>query len=336
MDTGTNPQGRGLTGSPEGGGSLLLGIIGGLVGALIGAVPYLLVRQLTGFFVGGLGFVTGWASACGYRLLRGRRSFRAAMVVVAVCSLAALVLADFAANMLSLCNSPDWQASAKQLGIPVSRLAFESLLAPANRGAILPNLLMCLLVGLIGVFWAGRYVRKYTDPEWFEEITAEERQEATAGVLIQDDFDLSGMELPLEFTVRAPKRTVVTGIVLFAMITILMALCVAAGILAEIGAGVALLVILYLVLAGLTAVLILQGKNRRLEVEGELLRAYDLLGRQRQFLARDIVSMGVSNVNGYAKLYAWDGQVLFKFNRIMNNEPLLMKYLSEHNIPLRG
>lgn len=153
-------------------GSLLLGSLGALLGALIGAIPWVLVSTFTGFFVGWLGFLVGYAACLGYRALGGLRSTRAAMTVILLVSVLALLGADLASNMLVLCTDPGWQRSAARYGIPVARLAFDSLMMPENWHLILPNLLVGMLIGLLGVFSARLHVLKYTDPEKAAQLEA--------------------------------------------------------------------------------------------------------------------------------------------------------------------
>ena len=121
-------------------GSEILVIVGALVGAVVGAIPWFLASTFTHFFIGYLGFLIGWASAFGYGKLNGRRSFPFAIITVVVCSIIALVLADFASNMYVLCTDAEWQHDAWLMGMSVAELAYLSITAPENLRIILPNL----------------------------------------------------------------------------------------------------------------------------------------------------------------------------------------------------
>lgn len=317
-------------------GSVILGVIGAFLGAVVGAVPWFLASTFTNFFIGYLGFLIGWAAAFGYSKLHGRKSFPLAMVTVVVCSIAALVLADFASNMYALCTDADWQDAAGRYGIPVARLAYWAVTDPENLGVILPNLGVGLLIGLLGVASCGRYVRQYTDPGMAQKV-----QPQTAGfAAAQGRWGVpasTGLELPRQFAVRAPKWTLVLGIVLTVLSAFLLAVIVLVGIMEELGEGGMLLAILWIWLLAMSIVVILQGRNWRLEVDGDRLCAYTAFNRPTEFHASDIANVAApSALSGQAKLYGRDGKVLFKFTQAMQNQALLMQYLAEHNVPLRG
>ena len=213
------------------------------------------------------------------------------------------------------------------MGMSVAELAYLSITAPENLRIILPNLVMGMVIGLLGVASAARYVRHYTQSgKVASPATGPNAAPIMAGAVNGWTQPAStGLELPRQFTVRAPKRNMVTGISVFM------------GIMADMGAGALLFVLIYVWLLILAVILILQGKNWRLEVDGDRLCAYTTFGRATEFHVSDIVSVSMPSVlNGQAKLYGQDGRVLFKFTAIMQNQPLLMQYLAEHNIPLRG
>lgn len=318
-------------------GSIVLGIVGALVGAVIGAVPWFLASTFTQFFIGWLGFVIGWAAAFGYSKLNGRKSFAFAMTTVVVCSVIALVLADFASNMYGFCTDSDWQAFARQARVPVAEIAMDLLLSPSNLHLILPNLLIGLLIGLLGVASCGRYVRQYTDPEMVQQQTQAGMGGFAAAGRGWSTPASTGLTLPQQFTVRAPKRNMVMGIVLLVLFGLLTALSVGIGIMADMGAEVMIFALIYVWLLIMAVILILQGKNWRLEVDGDRLCAYTTMGKATQFHASDIAGVSMPSVlNGQAKLYGQDGKVLFKCTQVMQNAPLLMQYLAEHNVPLRG
>lgn len=317
-------------------GSVILGVFGAALGAVVGAVPWFLASAFTNFFIGYLGFLIGWAAAFGYSKLHGRKSFPVAMATVVVCSVAALVLADFASNMYALCTDADWQRAASRYGVPVMQLAYWVITDPENLGVILPNLGVGLLIGLLGVASCGRYVRQYTDPEWAQRGQPEMAGFAAAQGRWGVPFS-TGLELPRQFAVRAPKWTLVTGITMAVLFGVLLVLSVVVGIMEEMGEATVFLVAVWLWTLAISAALILQGKNWRLEVDGNRLCAYTVFNRATEFCASDIANVAVPSVlSGQARLYGRDGKVLFKFTQAMQNQALLMQYLAEHDIPLRG
>ena len=322
-------------------GSAVLGIVGALVGAVVGAVPWFLASTFTHFFIGYLGFLVGWAAAFGYGKLHGRRTYRFAMVTVVICSILALVLADFASNMFVLCMDADWQDTARYYGVPVYVLAFILVTAPENLHLILPNLIIGLLIGILGVVSCRVYVRSYTqsgevgrspvptmDPN-LEIAKANARENATRWAKPAS----TGLELPREFAVRAPRFQLVCGIcfLVFAILLLFFTL-----LLATTGEdAVCVLLVLSLILLAESLVMTFQGINKRLEVDGGELCAYSLLGKATPFRADDVAGVTMPSVmTGACKLYGKNGRVLFKYNSKYRNLPLLMQYLSEHNIPL--
>ena len=318
--------------APEDEGSVPMGILGALLGALAGAFPWFLVSTFTHFYVGWLGFLAGWAAAFGYQKLRGRRSFGLAMAAVVVCSLLALVAAEYGSYMYMLCTDPEWQADAAWLGVPVARLAFESLLLPENFKVILPNLAIGLLIGGLGILSAGKYVRQYTDPEMAAEIDRRIR-DARAARSPLAGFQSTGLELPRQFTVGMGKgrKTAVTvlAVVVFVLVA---AMLVLGGALAMDGDTQSLTVTLVLAVV-LCAVMVFSvlSVKKHIDVDGDY-----LLVKGQSLGAWDIANVSMSTFNGAIKLYGRDGRVLAQFNNNMKNAPLMIQWLKEHNIPLRG
>lgn len=324
-------------------GSAVLGIVGALLGAVIGAVPWFLASAFTSFFIGYLGFLIGWAAAFGYGKLHGRRSYPFAMVTVVVCSVAALVLADFASNMFVLCTDADWKRTASYYGISVAKLAFDSITDSENLHIILPNLMIGLLIGLLGVASCRQYVRNYAESGEVGRRPAPgpNMDMAMAMAAARENANRwaapasTGLGLPRQFAVRAPKASMAVGVIaaVFAVLLLFFALLMAAS-----GVeAVPMILVLGLVLLVEAVFLILQGKNRRLEVDGDQLCAYTTFGKATPFHVSDIGSVSMpSLMTGASKLYSKSGEVLFKYNNKARNLPLLMQYLAEHNISLRA
>lgn len=63
---------------------------------------------------------------------------------------------------------------------------------------------------------------------------------------------------------------------------------------------------------------------------------YSKLHGRKSFPLAMVTVAVPSALSGHAKLYGKDGKVLFKFTQAMQNQALLMQYLAEHNVPLRG
>ena len=313
-------------------GSVPLGILGALLGALVGAIPWFLVSAFTSFYVGWLGFLVGWAAAFGYQKLKGRRSFGLAIAMVVICSLLALVVAEYGKWMYVLCTDPEWQADAAYWGVPVARLAFESLMMPENLKVILPGLAMGLVIGGLGILSAGKYVRQYTDPGMAAEIDRR-LQEARAARSPLTGFQSTGLELPRQFTVSfgsgRKALLIFLAVVEFLLIAFLLMI---GGILGPWEDTETLGLMLFLCLAvGAVLVFAFIQMRKHIDVDGDR-----LLVKNREIRAGDIANVSMSQLNGAIKLYGRDGKVLAQFNNNMKNAPLMLQWLREHNIPLRG
>ena len=318
---------------PEDKGSVLMGILGAILGALVGAVPWFLVSAFTSFYVGWLGFLAGWAAVFGYRKLKGRKSFRLAIAVVVICSLLALIVAEYGAWMLRLCTDPGWQADAARYGIPVARLAFESLLLPENFKVILPGLVIGLLIGGLGIFSAGKYVRQYTDPEMAAEIN-QRLQAARSSLNPAYNFQSTGLELPRQFTVSFGKGRktlmIVLAVVEFLLIALMLLIVGLLGPWDDTEETVGIVLFLCLIVGAVMVFAFIQ-MRRHIDVDGDYLTV-----KGQPVGAWDIANVSMSTFNGAIKLYGHDGRKLAQFNNNMKNAPLMMQWLKEHNIPLRG
>ena len=318
---------------PEDNGSVPLGILGAFLGALVGVIPWFLVSAFTSFYVGWLGFLVGWAAAFGYQKLKGRKSFRLAITVVVICSLLALIAAEYGSWMFRLCTDPAWQADAARLRVPVALLAFESLLMPENLGVILPGLVMGLVVGALGIFSAGKYVRQYTDPEMVRRIEAEMAQRgqmARNPLNPLSNFQSTGLELPRQFTVSfgsgRKALLIVLAVVEFLLISFLLMIGGYLGDTETLG----IMLVLCLIVGAVMVFAVIQ-MRKRIDVDGDY-----LLVKGQTFGAWDIANVSVSTFNGAIKLYGHNGRVLAQFGSAMKNAPLMMQWLRERNIPLRG
>lgn len=310
---------------PAARGSRARGFLGALGGALIGVIPWYLASTFTHMFVGWLGFLVGFAACWGYRKLQGRRSYGFAMPMVLLTSCLALVAADFASNLTELCMNPEWQAAAQRDHVSLVAIAAEFMLLPKNLPRYLPNLALGLFIGLLGAFSAGGSLRKYTDPD----------RAPRAAALVQQDLAPTALELPHSFVLRMNKSTGTAGKVLLALAAGMAVLFVAIGTASgePVVTLVAIPVCLIFGLEGLVFLLL----NRRycLEVTGEQLRFVARSGKERLFSAGEIQEVSTPSQLTLI-LRDREGQILAKLNRNMENLPLLMQYLAEHHVPLRG
>lgn len=181
-------------------GNRVTGVIGAMLGAMIGAIPWFIASTFTSNFIGWLGFLTGIAACYGYQLFRGRRSTRFAMTVIVISSILVLFAAEIASWMYVLCSDPDWQKDAALIGIPVARLAWESIRMPDNWHIMAPNMLIGMTIGLLGVVSARRRVLAYTDPD-----RAVRTAYTTAASQTAQANEAAGFAVPQSFTVEERK-----------------------------------------------------------------------------------------------------------------------------------
>lgn len=183
-------------------GNALLGILGALLGStyrrgtmVSGEYLCKYFCRLAWLFCGGCCLL--WLSLC-----KGRRSTRFAKVTVIASSIFALFASEIASWMFTLCTDPEWQADAAQYGIPVAKLAWDSLMMPENWNIIGPNMVMSMFIGVIGVVCVERKVLAYTDPERLTQIEA---SYALSAEQAAQTNETSGAAQTRCFTVRERK-----------------------------------------------------------------------------------------------------------------------------------
>ena len=312
-------------------GNRVTGVIGAMLGAMIGAIPWFIASTFTSNFIGWLGFLTGIAACYGYRLFRGRRSTRFAMTVIVISSILVLFAAEIASWMYVLCSDPDWQKDAALIGIPVARLAWESIRMPDNWHIMAPNMLIGMTIGLLGVVSARRRVLAYTDPD-----RAVRTAYTTAASQTAQANEAAGFAVPQSFTVEERKGVKITLRITGAMF-ILVSLVLLIGSVMESaavgldGESAAVLAVSFLVLlcAGICLPFL---ARRKMAVEGSVILCRPAFGRARTFQISEIAGMR-SRFNN-RQLIGRDGAVLARFEDNQKNGAILLQYLSEHGVGL--
>ena len=141
-------------------------------------------------------------------------------------------------------------------------------------------------------------------------------------------FQTTGLELPRQFTVGMGKGRK-TAIVVMSVVVFLLVLgsaLAADGDPESLAVGLVLTVVL-----GAAMVFAVIAVKRHIDVDGDY-----LLVKGQTFGAWDIAGVSMAQLYGAVKLYGRDGRVLAKFNSGMDNSTLMMQWIREHNIPLRG
>lgn len=309
------------------------GFVGALLGAVVGAVPWFLASTFAGFYVGWLGFFVGISACFGYRIFRGAKRMGYAMLVIILCSIFALILSEFAANMYTICTDRDWQKYARRMGVSVYQMAAEVLMMPDSLKLVLPNLMMGLLIGGLGVFSVRGQIRQYADPEGARKKAAEQEM-AGLGRTASGLGDTAGLPLPHSFTLRMGDGFRKIAKVLYGVAAVFAVLFAIVAVMND-GEGIGVFIFLTLLLLAEAVIFSAMGRKYRLEVDGEQLRFVSRSGKEREFTAGEIASVSISG-NTQKILYDREGRVLAKLANNMENMPLLNQYLMEHNVPLRG
>lgn len=140
----------------------LMGVIGALIGAIVGAIPWFLVANFMNMYVGWLGFLIGWASLFGYKMLHGVKKTGYATAVIFICSLVCIILATFGIYVYSLFKEPEIVEYARALGLSKIRFTFELLKMPEVLPDVIKDFAIALVIGVIGVISTKGQINVYT------------------------------------------------------------------------------------------------------------------------------------------------------------------------------
>ena len=127
-------------------GSIGMGILGAAIGAVIGMIPWVLVYSF-GYMASFLGFLIGICAKKGYDLARGRQT-KIKGVVILVCVLLAVVLAEFVA--IVALNMSDGFAEGFTFG-EVIEIVF-SWIVTDGLVAVIKELAIGWLFAVLGIF----------------------------------------------------------------------------------------------------------------------------------------------------------------------------------------
>ncbi|MCL2354794.1 MAG: hypothetical protein FWC68_02740 [Oscillospiraceae bacterium] len=141
--------------------SYVSGLLGAVAGALIGGIPWGILIYY-GWFVGWLAFIIGFASFCGYKLLRGPKNFTIAMVLICAASFASAILWTF---MMII-----YHGVTVELGLDFHFEYFFTIPReiPNFFSLFLEDLWIPLLITAAGLWGINKTVRTYTSPETLE------------------------------------------------------------------------------------------------------------------------------------------------------------------------
>ncbi len=138
------------------------GFIGALLGAVVGTVPWILVAIFAELYVGWLGFLIGWASLFGYKLLKGVKNRGYALTIIFACSILCILLAQFGMYCYEFLSDPDIAEYAEALGMPKLQFVWEAIKLPEVLPDVLKDLAIALVIGIVGVVTAKSQIDAYT------------------------------------------------------------------------------------------------------------------------------------------------------------------------------
>ena len=311
-------------------GSRLTGFLGALLGALVGALPWFLVSTFANLYVGWLGFLVSWVSLAGYRLLHGVKRPGFAVFSIFVCSIASIILAYFSSLVFSLITDADIQdlANAYYNGSTLAA-ALELLSYRETFTAMLPDLIMPLFIGLLGMLSTRPQILAYTGggkPVRTVNSTAEAQETASDEV-----------SLPRSFELRRPRSAFFTAVVCLRLFSALALLSLV--LFLDDGDITMLLTELVFVPCALGGIyLMLDARNFCLSVNGSVLTLTNWLGSDREFILTDIdhVKTAGSSRAARTQLIGHGGERLCSLDATTQNYPLLLQYLRQNGIAVRG
>jgi len=152
------------------------GFIGALLGALVGTIPWILVAIFAELYVGWLGFLIGWASLFGYKLLKGVKNRGYALTIILVCSILCILLAQFGMYYYEFFSDPDIAEYAEALDMPKLQFVWEAITLPEVLPDVLKDLAIALVVGIVGVVTAKSQIDAYTGKNLPEETSVPAEQ----------------------------------------------------------------------------------------------------------------------------------------------------------------
>lgn len=314
-----------LTPEPAHASGYVTGIIGALLGALIGSVPWFIASTFVGFYIGWLGFLVGWVSLWGYKALHGVKKTGYATAVIFTCSILSIVLADFSSNLYALLKEPEFLDIVEAYGLSKYGFAISLLFNPENLKLILPNLLIGLVIGVLGVISARKQISAYTAPEPVAQTLADVRAVPS---------EAAGFSLPHSFTVEEKRVIFVLGIICTLLFGGLGVVSIIAAI-ADNDPQMYAIAPVSLIFILLGVYCMMAYRRRKLEVAGERLAYTSWLGKQQQLSSSEISYIKLP-ASGRLSAYGRDGKLLFKIESNMTNFPLLTQYLANRNVGLRG
>ena len=308
-------------------GSYISGLIGAVLGAAVGTIPWFLASTFLSVYIGWLGFIVGWVSLCGYKLLRGTKSTVYASVVVYITSILAIVTAFFFSNMYTLFQDAEFADTVEFYGMSKTEATWIVLTDIENRAIVIKDLVISLVIGVLGLLITKKTILAYTDPKKAAEKSPLLQQAAA-------DSALPGVSLPFNFELTEKKSVKTIGIVVTVIFAAFLILSLCVGI-SDGDPDMYFIVALFAVFTLLGVYMIMDAKRRKLTVNGERLSYTTWLGKTTEFSASQIAFIKRPDVTRL-RLFSADGAILAKLETNMQNYPLFAQYLAERQVELRG
>jgi len=139
------------TAAPPNKTSYITGLLGALLGAVVGAIPWM-IAQKSGWFIGWLAFLIGFASLKGYELFRGAKKKGYITAIVWSISILLILVINYLMVFWELSNE------GFRINFDLIKAVIELSL---QSGVFLRDAGISLLIGVVGLFGIGRQISQY-------------------------------------------------------------------------------------------------------------------------------------------------------------------------------
>lgn len=139
------------TATPPNKASYITGLLGALLGAVVGAIPWMIAQE-SGWFIGWLAFLIGFASLKGYELFRGAKKKGYITAIVWSVSILLILVINYLMLLWKISNA------GFVIDFDLIKSVFQYSL---QIGEFLKEVGISLLIGVAGLFGIGRQISKY-------------------------------------------------------------------------------------------------------------------------------------------------------------------------------
>jgi len=331
-------------------GTKAAGLLGAFYGATIFGVPMLLslifIPKL--YIFASLSVLIGIGSCKLYKGFRGYRLKRWATISVVIITLLTVFLMTIVGQSLYLSRIDSWKESAAQYGIKVFDLALASVLSGENFRYILPAIVICQLISLLGIVFCYEKFTQYASCNQEDEKKAavedekkaQERIEAAKSSAMEKHKNkphslnsfMGKKEEPISFTAApAPKQKKylqIMGLFLMVLFIALAVFCIYKAFISKTYAKLLYSILLFFL--SYQALKLIRYGRRSIKFENKTLCYTPSFGDAFSFNLSEI-DYGEKDHNIIA-LRKKDGSFLASFALTWDNGKKLQKTLENNNI----